>query len=55
MKEEKFQELVQDIEYFVAEHQMKNHHILYFKDLQVAFPYVKKKNLKRAAKEVIDL
>lgn len=55
MKEAKFQELVQEIEYFVAGWQMKNPHVIFFNDLQSAFPDVKKKHLKRAAEEVIDL
>lgn len=55
MKDDKFQRLVQEISYFVGDWQMCNPHVIFFKDLQAAFPYVKKKHLKRAVKEVIDL
>ena len=55
MKDFKFKALLEDAEDFVATWQMKNPHKIFFEDIQKAFPYVKKKHLKRAIKEVVDL
>ena len=55
MKDHKFKALIEDVEDFVATWQMENHHRIFFEDVQEHFPHVKKKHLKLAIKEVIDL
>lgn len=55
MKDHKFKALLEDVEDFVATWQMKNHHRISFEDAQEHFPHVKKKHLKLAIKELVDL
>jgi hypothetical protein len=52
MKPEKFNKLVDEVEEFVAEHNMGNPHYLFDDDIYKAFSNVKKKNVKKAIKEV---
>lgn len=52
MKEEKFQELRDEIEEFIGDHQQRNPHYLWDEDIIKAFPHYKKKHIKRALEEL---
>lgn len=52
MKPEKFVKLVDEVEEFIAEHNMGNRHYLFDEDIIKAFSDVKKKHVKKAIEEV---
>lgn len=52
MKEDKFQELIDEIEEFIGEHNLSNPHYLFDEDIIKAFPHYKKKHILRALEEV---
>lgn len=51
-KENKFAELVEAVECFIAAHEMRNHHYLPDDKIIIAFSYEKKKHVKRAIKQL---
>lgn len=51
-KEAKFRILVQDIETFIADWEMSNHHYCREEDIAKAFSSVKPKKVKKALKEL---
>lgn len=52
MKTEKYQELLQEVEYFLADQYRKSFHRVFFEDVKQAFPEVKEKHLKKMWKEL---
>jgi len=52
MKEDKFNTLVEDVTYFIADWHYKSFHRIFFEDIEKAFPEVKKKHLKKVWKEL---
>lgn len=52
MKEEKFKQLVDEVEEFIGEHQRSNPHYLFDEEIIKAFSHYKKKHVKKALGEV---
>ena len=52
MKEDKFKELLDEIEEFIGAHNLSNPHYLFDEDIIKAFPHYKKKHVKRALEEL---
>jgi hypothetical protein len=52
MKEAKFKELLDEIEEFIGEHNLKNPHYLFDEDIIKIFSHYKKKHVKRALEEI---
>lgn len=52
MKEEKFKQLVDEIEEFIGGHNQSNPHYLFDEDIIKAFSHYKKKHVKRALEEL---
>ena len=52
MKDEKFKQLVDEIEEFIGQHNLSNPHHLFDEDIIKAFSHYKKKHVKRALEEI---
>jgi hypothetical protein len=52
MKPEKYQELLQEVELFLADKYRKSFHRVFFDDVKQAFPDIKEKHLKKMWKEL---
>jgi len=52
MKQDRFEQLKDEVEEFIAEHELKNRHHLRDDEIVKAFAYVKPKHVKRAIKEL---
>ena len=52
MKEEKYEELKTEVEFFIADWHYKSFHRIFSDDVKQAFPYIKEKHLKKMWKEL---
>ena len=52
MKDDKFKELLDEIEEFIGAHNLSNPHYLFDEDIIKAFSHYKKKHVKRALEEL---
>lgn len=52
MKPEKYQELLQEVEFFLADKYRKSFHRVFFDDVKQAFPGIREKHLKKMWKEL---
>ena len=52
MKDDKFKELLDEIEEFIGAHNLRNPHYLFDEDIIKAFSHYKKKHIKKALKEL---
>ena len=52
MKDDKFKELLDEIEEFIGAHNLSNPHYLFDEDIIKAFSHYKKKHVKKALEEL---
>ena len=52
MNPEKYPELLQEVEFFLADKYRKSFHRVFFDDVKQAFPDIKEKHLKKMWKEL---